>query len=82
MKSLFFIITLVISSLVSADERRQSVMFSDPAGDKSYLTNAPDTDKSKGEYCMEMSRKIESLKGKPQRRHAMLERYRAECGVK
>ena len=84
MKYLVIVSTLVAGAFapVFADERGQSIMFVDKADDKGYLTQAPNTPDSKADDCMALSRDIEKLKGKPQRRHAMLERYNAECAVK
>ncbi len=82
MKYLFFAFTFTLSFMVSADDRGNSIMFSDKTDFNDQRTKAPDNTESKGESCMEMSRQIEKLQGKPQRRHAMLERYRAECGAK
>ncbi len=63
-----------------AEQASQSVVFKNNNMEvKNPLTNAPQSDKSKGEYCMDLSRKIDKLKGKPQQRFTMMERYKAEC---
>ena len=45
------------------------------------LTTMPDSmqAKGRGDRCIELGNEIEQLKGKPQRRHAAMERYRLEC---
>jgi hypothetical protein len=40
------------------------------------------TDSTQGDRCMEMSRQIEALKGKPLQRSALNDRYQQECGLK
>lgn len=61
----------------------QSIMFQDRETDRAHLTTMPDGQKKKtrGDRCVEMSREIEALKGRPQRRSTMMERYRAECDL-
>ncbi|MEJ2308022.1 MAG: hypothetical protein P8Z78_01745 [Gammaproteobacteria bacterium] len=48
-----------------------------PAQDSSIPMEVRDTEL--GSRCMEMSRKIEELKGRPQRKAAMEARFEAEC---
>jgi hypothetical protein len=55
-----------------------SVMFDPP--EKTIIATPPLERQSTGDRCEELLRKAEALKGKPQRRHAALERYRKECG--
>ncbi|MES9992354.1 MAG: hypothetical protein ABW098_10400 [Candidatus Thiodiazotropha sp.] len=43
------------------------------------FTQAPQAEESKAEDCAQLAKEIEALKGKPQRRHAALERYRLKC---
>jgi len=59
----------------------QSIMFRGQEQNRDYLTTLPESQKKKtrGDRCMEMSHEIERLKGKPQRRSAMMDRYRKEC---
>ena len=59
----------------------QSIMFEKPPENRDYLTTLPEGQKKKslGDRCMEMSQEVERLKGKPQRRSAMVDRYRKEC---
>ena len=59
----------------------QSIMFENQEQNRDDLTTLPESQKKKtrGDRCMEMSQEIERLKGKPQRRSAMMDRYRKEC---
>ena len=59
----------------------QSIMFQNQEQNRDDLTTLPESQKKKtrGDRCMEMSHEIERLKGKPQRRSAMMDRYRKEC---
>jgi len=59
----------------------QSIMFQGQEQDRDYLTTLPESQKKKtrGDRCIEMSQEIERLKGKPQRRATMADRYRKEC---
>jgi hypothetical protein len=45
------------------------------------ITTPPDTlqQESQGDKCQALLRKIESLKGKPQRKHSAMEHYRQQC---
>ena len=47
--------------------------------DRRYLTEKPQQADPRWEHCRELSRKIEALKGRPQRRYAAAQRYEAEC---
>ncbi|MBV1928067.1 MAG: hypothetical protein KUG81_00940 [Gammaproteobacteria bacterium] len=56
----------------------QSIMFDQPVPEfikQSDSTAAGDHAK----YCKELSKKVDELKGKPQRRSTALEIYRREC---
>jgi hypothetical protein len=44
------------------------------------LTSTPTLEAPTGsDHCEELLQKIEQLKGKPQRKHSMMERYQIEC---
>jgi hypothetical protein len=47
--------------------------------EKTITATPPLERQSTGDRCEELLRKAEALKGKPQRRHTALERYRKEC---
>ncbi len=83
-KQLLIAISLTcLSAAVSAQNAGpdQSIMFESKPHDENYLTTLPESrkEKSRGDRCMEMAQEIERLKGKPQRRSAMADRYRKEC---
>jgi len=62
----------------------QSIMFESKPQNRDYLTTLPENQKkkSRGDRCIEMSHEIERLKGKPQRRSAMMDRYNKECELR
>lgn len=70
------------ASFGQSEDRGQSIMFEDSAGDRyEDVTRAPPRP-SAGERCLEMARELEALKGKPQRRSALMARYREECSTR
>lgn len=74
--SLFCLMILPLT-LVRADERGQSIMFSDNPG---YQTKTPiDSVNDGGDRCAELAKKVEELKGKPQQRFAAKQAFEAEC---
>ena len=80
------LIAILFASLVtgvSAQDsgQEQSIMFQGQEQNRDYLTTLPESQKqkSRGDRCMEMLHEAERLKGKPQRRSAMMDRYRKEC---
>lgn len=80
MKKPFIILALMLPMSVLAEEKSQSIMFETQADGRNELTSIPKTEGiSKGEKCQQMSREIDQLKGKPQRRHVLMEQYKAEC---
>jgi hypothetical protein len=72
---LFLLCLLPITAL---GEKGQSVMFK---SEENPITTPPDTlqQQSQGDECQALLRKIESLKGKPQRKHSAMEHYRQQC---
>ena len=79
MKHMMVIILLTASTLVSAGEGQgQSVMFKNDANKYEHLSISPEKEREQ-DKCKEMSKKIEALNGKPQRRYALSQRYEAEC---
>lgn len=58
------------------DGRGQSIMFEQ---ENRHLTEIPQQADPRWEHCQELSRKMEALKGRPQRRYAAAQRYEAEC---
>lgn len=60
-------------------EKGDSIMF---APKEHPFTQAPQAEEEQAERCARLATEIEALKGKPQRRHAALERYRLSCTEK
>lgn len=82
MLALALSIGLIPIAAAQSDGRGESIMFEKPSNnDYKELTTMPEQ-QTLGDRCMEMSREIESLKGKPQRRSALMERYRQECELR
>ena len=81
MKSIISSLLFAVTVAVNAAEQSQSIMFKDKnEGKYDYLTKPPESDSStEVDECARMSAQIEELRGKPQRRYALMERYRAEC---
>jgi hypothetical protein len=74
------IVLLVFMSapLVCLAEKGQSIMFTgqDPlAIEKSRDTNADE----QAEHCKQLRSRMDELKGRPQSRNAVIQRYRLEC---
>ena len=79
MKPYIILIALPLHSPVFADSDHPSIMFQKPPAQPSDIVTAPDTTDELAERCKEMSRQIELLKGKPQRRNIAIKRYNIEC---
>ena len=59
-------------------EKGQSIMFGDP--DPVLAQPAvKSTEQEKTDLCKQLRRDMDALKGKPQRRNAVIQRYRLEC---
>lgn len=72
-----------LSAHVNAQDsgQGQSIMFDTQPQRDNYLTTLPEsqTKKTRGERCTDMAQEMERLKGRPQRRSAVADRYRKEC---
>ncbi|MES9972170.1 MAG: hypothetical protein ABW092_19220 [Candidatus Thiodiazotropha sp.] len=80
MKYSITLLLLLFSHLnVALAEKGESIMFQPK---EHPFTQAPQTSEEKAGECPRLAKQIESLKGKPQRRHAALERYRLICSDK
>jgi len=79
-----FIACLANSVCAQNSGQGQSIMFENQPDDRDYLTTLPESQKQKtrGDRCMEMLQEAERLKGRPQRRSAMMDRYRKECELR
>ena len=75
---------LVTNAAAQDTGQGQSRMFENQENNRDYLTTLPESQKkgTRGDRCIEMSQEIERLKGKPQRRSAMMDRYRQECELR
>lgn len=64
---------------VALAEKGESIMFQPK---EHPFTQAPQASDEEAGECPRLAKQIEALKGKPQRRHAALERYRLICSDK
>ncbi|MEN8166944.1 MAG: hypothetical protein ABFR65_05625 [Pseudomonadota bacterium] len=77
MKKLTILLALATLSFVCSAEKGQSIMFEEQ---EHPITQAPAVEEqSQGDRCEALSKKIESLKGNPQRRHAAMQQFKLEC---
>ena len=73
---LFF--ALAAQPFICQAQKGQSIMFGDP--DPIYTERKKDTSADElADECQQLRREMDALKGKPQRRHAVVERYKREC---
>ena len=78
MKQLLLLLSICTLPLGAYAEKGQSIMFGDP--DPIYQEKNRDTAAEEhSKHCKQLRRQMEELKGKPQRRHAVVERYKLEC---
>ena len=78
MKPVLLMLSLLVLSFTCHAEKGQSIMFGDP--DPIYTEKTRDTSATEmAEHCKQLRRQMEELKGKPQRRNAVAQRYRLEC---
>ena len=79
MKTLLLLVASLAISNAAWAEQKPSVMFGDTP--RSISETVPETSAREAK-CMQMKQEIDNLKGKPLRRSALDERFRAECGHK
>ncbi len=81
MKYIALLTTLVFTLLmIASTNAAESIMFEDKRTDITGDANTNNLEsEQQREYCKKLYRKYQSLKGKPQRRSAAHERYKAEC---
>jgi len=78
MRQFILLLALCALPLTGLAEKGQSIMFGDP--DPVYSEPVKkDPAKEKADYCNELRRQMDELKGKPQRRNAVVQRYQLEC---
>ena len=73
------LVTLLVSFVsLSFAQQPGSVMST---GQEPLYSSSPGISKSskQSEHCKELRQKVDELKGKPQRRYAASQRYKAEC---
>jgi len=78
MRQLLLLLALCALPLSSLAEKGQSIMFGDP---EPVYTEAVKKDpaKEKADYCNDLRRQMDELKGKPQQRNMVMQRYELEC---
>ncbi len=78
MRHLILILALSTLPLSSLAEKGQSIMFGDP--DPIYGEPAKkETTKEKADFCNELRKQMDELKGRPQQRNMVIQRYELEC---
>ena len=78
MKVVLMMLPLLALSSASQAEKGQSIMFGDQDPVYTEKTRAPPATEQ-AEHCRQLRRQMDELKGKPQRRNAVVQRYRLEC---
>jgi hypothetical protein len=78
MRQIVLLLALSTLPLSSPAEKGQSIMFGDP--DPLYGAPAKtDPIKDVADYCSQLRKQMDELKGKPQQRNAVIQRYQLEC---
>jgi hypothetical protein len=78
MRHLTLLCILIVLPTGVFAEKGQSIMFGDP----DPVTTQPGTntaEQEKTDLCKQLRHDMDALKGKPQRRNAVVQRYRLEC---
>ena len=78
MKQALLLLTLCTLSLSSQAEKGQSIMF----GDQDPVYTEPvktDPAREKADYCNDLRKQMDELKGRPQKRNMVIQRYDLEC---
>jgi Tfp pilus assembly protein PilN len=74
--SILVVVLLFLLTHNALAERGESVMF-EPT--EHPITQSSPPPQSQADKCQQLIKKIEDLKGKPQRRHAAIQHYRQAC---
>jgi len=78
MKQVILLLTLCTLPLSSLAEKGQSIMFGDQ--DPVYTeTTKKDPAREKADYCNDLRKQMDELKGRPQQRNMVIQRYELEC---
>jgi hypothetical protein len=78
MRHLPLLFILIMLSPGAHAEKGQSIMFGDPDPISSQ-TGRDTAEQEKTDLCKQLRHEMDALKGKPQRRNAVVQRYRLEC---
>ena len=78
MKTVLLMLSLLVLSFSCHAEKGPSIMFGDQ--EPIYTEKTRDIRATEqAEHCKQLRRQMDELKGKPQRRNAVVQRYRLEC---
>ena len=78
MRQVILLLALCALPFSSLAEKGQSIMFGDP--DPLYGEPVKkDPAKEKADYCNELRKQMDELKGRPQQRNMVIQRYELEC---
>ena len=78
MKQIIILLALCTLPLSSLAEKGQSIMF----GDQDPVYAEPvkaDPAREKADYCNDLRRQMDELKGRPQKRNMAIQRYQLDC---
>lgn len=79
MKKWLLAVLVALVTVPGVAEKAPSVMFGDP--DPVYNQGGRDSsDAERAAFCKDLRKQLDELKGKPQRRNAVYQRYQLECG--
>lgn len=88
MKQWFLLALLILASVAGKAEKQPlnleldpEIFYKEPSPESSWMQdkNYQSTEKQLSSRCQEMREEMKTLKGKPQRRFALQQRYEAEC---
>ncbi|MEQ1486228.1 hypothetical protein [Methyloglobulus sp.] len=82
-----FLLVLLVSSVAYAEKKPldlqldHSAIYKDASKDSSWMhdENHQSSGQRLSNQCQEMAKQIKALKGKPQRKFTLQQRYEAEC---
>ncbi|MEN8205810.1 MAG: hypothetical protein ABFS24_07335 [Pseudomonadota bacterium] len=78
MKQIIILFALCALPLSGLAEKGQSIMFGDQDPVSTESTES-DPAKEKADYCSDLRKQMDALKGRPQKRNMVIQRYRLEC---
>ncbi len=70
------VLAVSVNPVLSDEGRGQSIMFEN---EPNPITTAPKVQDEKEARCAELSRQVQRLQGKPQRKYTAMQRYEVEC---